>query len=53
MQNFEKLDRLNLSQNMEQQKRKRKEIANLLNSLLDRNDQVMAALTQYIKSVES
>lgn len=52
MQNFEKLDRLNLSQNMEQ-KRKRKETANLLNSLLDRNDQVMAALTQYIKSVES
>jgi hypothetical protein len=55
MQSLEKLDRLDLAPGpgMDQQKRKRKEVATLLNSVLDRNDQVMAAFSQHLKSLES
>eukprot|EP00088_Acartia_fossae_P018063 TRINITY_DN2037_c0_g1_i1.p1 TRINITY_DN2037_c0_g1~~TRINITY_DN2037_c0_g1_i1.p1 ORF type:complete len:220 (+),score=63.88 TRINITY_DN2037_c0_g1_i1:363-1022(+) len=52
MQGFECLDRLDLatSNKPEAHKKKRKELANLLNSILDRNDQVMAAFTKHLKS---
>jgi len=53
MRCLENLDRQQIDPGMHEQKSRRKELATLLNNILDRNDRVMADLSQHIKSIES
>jgi len=52
MQHFESIDNLSLSESMTEQKQRRKNVANLLNKVLDRNDQVISILSSHLHTFQ-